>query len=109
MTALDVQREDDVSTLAEVARVDATIASVEAELAAARATVRAHARAAARALIGGETPTSDVRDAVARIGELEAVLVALGSAASNVARSTSARRRNAATSLGWMPCTRPRR
>ncbi len=72
MTALDVQREDDVSSLAEVMRVDATIANVEAELAAARAALRADARVAARSLIAGETPTSDVRDAIARVGELEA-------------------------------------
>jgi len=77
-TTLDVEREDEVSAAPDVARVDAAFASVEAELAAARAALRADARVAARSLIAGETPTSDVRDAIARVGELEAVLVGLG-------------------------------
>ncbi len=77
-TALDAEREDEVSSLVEVAQIDAAIASVEAELTAARATLSARAREAARALLGGEAPTSDVRDSVARIVELEAVLVGLG-------------------------------
>jgi len=78
MTALDVQREDDVASLSEVTHVDATIATVEAELVAARGTLHAQARVAARAIIAGEAPTPDVRDAIARVGELEAVLVGLG-------------------------------
>lgn len=76
-TTLDVEREDEVSAVPDVARVDAAFASVEAELAAARATLSAHARSAARALIAGETPTSDVRDILARIAELEAALSGL--------------------------------
>ncbi len=77
-TALDVEREDEVSVVPDVARVDAAFASVEAELTAARATLRAQARVAARSLLEGEAPTPDVRDAIARVGELEAVLVGLG-------------------------------
>jgi len=76
-TALDAEREDEVSSLVEVAQIDAAIASVEAELTAARATLRAQAREAARALIADKTPTSGVRDTLTRIDELAAMLAGL--------------------------------
>jgi len=66
MNALEVQREDDVSALPAVTHVDATIAIVAAELAAACAKLRTDGRGAARSLIGGETPTSDVRKSMAK-------------------------------------------
>jgi len=78
ITTLEVEREDDVSSLAEVALIDATIANVEADLTAARATLRTQARAAARAIVAGGTTASDVPDALARVGELEAIVVGLG-------------------------------
>ncbi len=76
-TTLDVEREDEVSAVPEVARVDAAIGSVQAELTAARATLGAQAREAARALIAEKTPTSGVRDALTRIGELDAIIAGL--------------------------------
>ena len=78
ITTLDVDREDHLCAVDEVAQIDAMIASVDAKLADTHAELRAHARAAARALIAGETPTSELRDSLTRIGELESVLVGLG-------------------------------
>lgn len=77
MIALNAEREDEVSSLVEVAQIDAAIASVEAELTAARATLRAQARQAARTLIADKTPTSGVRDTLTRIDELDAMLAGL--------------------------------
>lgn len=74
MTIFDVDREDDVSSLDDVSRIDATIVSAAAALAANRAELAAHARSAARALVASETPPSDLRDAVARVAEQEAIL-----------------------------------
>ncbi len=104
-TTLDVEREDEVSAVPDVARVDAAFASVEAELTAARAALRADARVAARSLIAGETPTSDVRDAIARVGELEAVLVGLGEVRIVAQYPSDGRARCSRERAGWNPET----